>query len=52
MKKITNFIVDKRYFILTIFIILTVFSLFSSDNVKINYDMARYLPSKSSTRII
>ena len=51
MKKITNFIVDKRYFILTIFIIFTVFALFLSDNVKINYDIARYLPSKSLTRI-
>ena len=51
MKKITDFIIDKRYFILVIFIILTVISVFLLNKVNINYDIAKYLPDTSSTRI-
>ena len=51
MKKITNFIVDKRYFILPLFIVLGVISLVASKNVNINYDMAKYLDKDSDTRI-
>ena len=44
MRKITDFIVDKRYFILGLFIIFTITCLFLSSNVKINYDISKYLP--------
>ena len=51
MKKITDFIVDKRYFILGLFIIFTITCFFLSSNVKINYDIAKYLPLSSKVRI-
>ena len=51
MKKISDFIVEKRYFVLVIMLILMVISLFMSSKVKINYDMTNYLPSDSETRI-
>ncbi len=51
MKKVTNFIVDKRYFILVLFIALTIVSAIFSKNVKINHDIAKYLPDTSETRI-
>ena len=51
MKKITDFIIDKRHIILVLFIIFTIFSAFLSKNVKINYDIAKYLPPTSDTRI-
>lgn len=55
MKKIKdtliNFIVDKKYFILVVFTILSIFSLFISSKVNINYDISAYLPKSSETRI-
>ena len=51
MKKITDFIINKRYFILLIFIILAVYAGFLSTKVKTNYDIAKYLPATSETRI-
>lgn len=51
MKKITDFIVNKRYWILGLFIILLVIAAILSRQVNINYDISRYLPSTSETRI-
>ena len=51
MRKITDFIINKRYFILVLFIILTIVSAVLSTKVKINYDIAKYLPDNSATRI-
>ena len=51
MKRITNFIIDKRNLILVIFIVLTIISALVSSKVNINYDMANYLPDNSETRI-
>lgn len=51
MKKITDFIVDKKNIILPFFIIMTIICLFLSGQVKVNYDMTSYLPSDSETRI-
>ena len=51
MRKITDFIINKRHFILILFIILTIISAIISTKVKINYDIAEYLPSNSETRI-
>lgn len=51
MKKITDFIIEKRNFILVIFLMLTVICGLLSNQVKINYDMAKYLPDTSTVRI-
>lgn len=51
MKKITDFIVDKRYLILALFIIFSVVAAVLSKRVNINYDIAKYLPNTSETRI-
>lgn len=51
MKKITDFIINKRHFILILFIILSIISAFMSKKVNINYDIAEYLPDTSETRI-
>lgn len=51
MKKITDFIVNNRYIILVLFIILAVVSIFVSKYVNINYDISKYLPNTSETRI-
>ena len=51
MKKITDFIVEKRNFIIILFIFFAIISVWASNNVKINYDMTEYLPSDSETRI-
>lgn len=50
MKRITDFIVDKRYFILTLVIILAIIAQIFSEKVTINYDISKYLPSTSETR--
>lgn len=50
MRKVTNFIVNKRYFILILFIIFTVISAIISKDVIVNYDMIKYLPNSSETK--
>lgn len=50
MKKITEFIVDKRYFVIVTFILLAGLSLFLGSKVNINDDFSKYLPSDSETR--
>lgn len=39
MRKVTDFIIEKRNYVLTIFIILSVVSLYLSTKVHINYDL-------------
>lgn len=51
MKKLTSFIVEKRYFILFTFLIMSTIAFFVSKNVNINYDMVKYLPKDSETKI-
>ncbi len=51
LRKITDFIINKRHFILVLFIILTIVSAILSTKVKINHDIAKYLPDTSETRI-
>lgn len=51
MRKFTDFIINKRHLILILFIILSIISVFLSQKVNINYDIAEYLPSTSETRI-
>ncbi len=49
MKKITDFLVNKRNYVLVLFIILTFGCFLLSNKVKINRDMAEYLPKSSET---
>ena len=51
MRRITDFIINKRHFILSLFIILTIICGILSSKVKINHDIAEYLPDSSETRI-
>ncbi len=51
MRKITDFIINKRHLILILFIIFTIVSGILSTKVKINHDIAEYLPDTSETRI-
>ncbi len=51
MRKLTDFMIDKRYPILIVFLFLTIVFAFLSNQVNINYDMAKYLPDHSQTRI-
>ena len=51
MRKVTDFIIEKGNYVLTIFIILSVVCLYLSTKVNINYDLTEYLPSTSETRI-
>ena len=51
MRKITDFIINKRYFVLSLFIVLTIISGALSTKVKINHDISKYLPDTSETRI-
>ncbi len=51
LKKITDFIVEKRNWILGLFAILTVAGVCVMGNVNINRDMTEYLPEDSATRI-
>ena len=51
MRKITNFIVEKRNYILIIFIILSFVSLYIGIKVPVNKDISVYLPENSETKI-
>lgn len=51
LRKITDFIVEKRNWILGIFAILTVAGICVMDKVNINHDMLEYLPKDSETRV-
>lgn len=51
MKKITDFIVNKRNIILVLFVIVTGVCLYTSKMVNINSDITKYLPKTSETKI-
>ncbi len=51
MRKITDFIINKRYLILALFVAFAIVCAVLTQKVVINYDMAEYLPSTSETRI-
>lgn len=51
MKKLSNFIVEKRKLILVAFLIFSVVAVILQSHVNINYDITKYLPSTSETRI-
>lgn len=51
MKKITDFMVEKRNYILIGVTILCLICLFLGSKVNVNKDMAKYLPDNSTTKI-
>ena len=50
MKRLTNFIVSKRIYILAVMLILTAVCSFLIPKVSVNSDMSKYLPDNSSMR--
>lgn len=50
MKKIINFITEKRNYILVFMLLVTCVSIFAMNKVNINQDMTKYLPSNSSMK--
>lgn len=50
MQKITDFIIEKRKFIVVFYIAVLVLSAVGFFNVNVNYDMSKYLPKDSETR--
>ena len=51
MRKITDFIVNKRYFLLCLFVFLAIISFLASLSLPVNYDIADYLPDDSETKV-
>ena len=51
LKKITDFIVEKRYIVLTTFLLITFLSSLLIKKVEINKEISKYLPNDSETRI-
>ncbi len=51
MKKITDFIVEKRGYVFSFFVLLCLFCVFLSSKVNINRDIMKYLPETSETHI-
>ncbi len=48
MKKIADFVVDKKKYVLLFYIlVLSIFGIFKTN---VNYDMSKYLPENSSVR--
>ena len=47
MKKIINFITEKRNYILVFMLLVACVSIFATGKVNINQDMTKYLPSNS-----
>ena len=47
MRKIVNFVIDKKYVMLALFILSAVVCVFLSRKVNINYDISHYLPESS-----
>ena len=50
MKRLTNFIVNKRIVILAVMLVLTAVCAFLMPKVSVNSDMTKYLPDDSSMR--
>ncbi len=50
MKKLTNFIVNKKNYIIVLFIALIAYCIWGMGQVKIEYDITSYLPSNTDTK--
>ncbi len=51
LKKFTDWVIEKRMYILVVFIIFTIVCAYLSMHVHINYDISKYLPKTSETRV-
>ena len=51
MKKIADFIVDKRKYVMILYLIILVISVVGMLHVNVNYDMSKYLPRESFTKL-
>ncbi|MCI8668369.1 MAG: MMPL family transporter [Lachnospiraceae bacterium] len=51
MKKTAEFIVDKRKFIIFLYVLFVVISVIGILMVNVNYDMSKYLPKDSKTKL-
>lgn len=50
MKKVAHIIVDKRKYILILYILIIIVSILGMLKVNVNYDMSKYLPEDSATK--
>ncbi len=50
MKKIANFVVDKKKYVLLFYVLVLVLSIFGIFKTNVNYDMSKYLPENSSVK--
>lgn len=51
MKKTADFIVDKRKFIIFLYALFIIISVIGMLMVNVNYDMSKYLPNDSKTKL-
>lgn len=51
MKKIADFLVNRRYIILAVFLVIAAISVFLMGKVNVNHDMTKYLPDDSYMKI-
>lgn len=51
MRKISDFIVNKKYLFLCTFIFLAILSFVASMGLSVNYDVAKYLPDDSEVKV-
>lgn len=51
MIKIANFIVDKRRYVIALYLVILIISALGMLHVNVNYDMSKYLPKESSTKM-
>lgn len=50
MKRLASIIVDKRKYVLILYVLIAAFSVFGMMKVNVNYDMSKYLPDDSETK--
>ena len=50
MKKLVNFVIEKKYLMLLLFIVFAIACIFLSQKVTLNYEISEYLPSNSNVR--
>lgn len=50
MKKLVNFVIEKKYLMLLLFIVFAITCVFLSQKVTLNYEISEYLPSNSNVR--
>ena len=51
MKRVADFIVDKRKYVMILYLAILVISAVGMLHVNVNYDMSKYLPRESFTKV-